>query len=409
MPAEFLLPLFAVTLLANAILVVAAIRSLRHGQPDVDRPTLGHRPAIGRRPDVPGTAAPPSAMPPASTEDAARPIGSGEAPTVPAVIAPVGDAVTVGDPVTVGDAVTVGDSGQLSGSSPTHGEPSPLPELDDSGASLGSADAAARPASTPSPRRRPPKKVGSAGDNSTDLSTSPGEADSSGTDTAETTRRESRRGRRRFSLPPLDDDHDKVNRSIESFFSGVESAAPDTAPVAADAAPGEATTIALVALEDVPAGHAAGTMRTGPSAAEAEAMIDALGMVERTLRSAARGSDVVTVDDHGHFEIVLRSTGELAARAYLRRIRAAIEPRLQSAERPLRLTVATATALDEPLADAIRRAETRLSAALGVPHPAGDRTTPTEPDARTHDPAVPPRVMGNGTIDHIAPPRAAAD
>jgi len=241
------------------------------------------------------------------------------------------------------------------------------------------------------------------------VSTNPGRADSSGTGDAGTTRREPRRSRRRFSLPPLDDDHDKVNRSIESFLSGMDSAAADSTPAAADASPGEATTVAIVALDDVAAADADDTIRTGPSAAEAEAMTDALAMVERTLRGAARGSDVVTIDGHGHFEIVLRSTGELAARAYLRRIRAAIEPRLQSAERPLRLAVATATALDEPLEDAIRRAETRLSAALGVPHPGGDRTMSAEQDATTNDPALPARVVGDEKIDHIAPPRAAAD
>ena len=74
--------------------------------------------------------------------------------------------------------------------------------------------------------------------------------------------------RRRFSLPPLDDDHEKVNRSIESFLAGGDPS-PDPG---IDAAP---TTVALVALapatEDGP---------IDPTVADT---------LERELRGAARG------------------------------------------------------------------------------------------------------------------------
>src|SRR5204863_5279190 len=61
------------------------------------------------------------------------------------------------------------------------------------------------------------------------------------------------RGRRRFSLPPLDEDHEKVSRSIESFLSSGDGSdaetaggapAPNTRPTASGA-----TTVALVAID----------------------------------------------------------------------------------------------------------------------------------------------------------------
>jgi hypothetical protein len=177
----------------------------------------------------------------------------------------------------------------------------------------------------------------------------------------------------------LDDDHERVSRSIESFLGGADAvgataasspeAAPGTAASSRDAAPGIATTVALVVVDGLP--DAAALDRpapidetaTEPSPDTAE-VADALAMVERTLRGAARGSDVITTRGLGAFRIVLPSTGEHAAHAYLRRVRATIEPRLHAAERPLRLAVATATALDEPLEDVVRRAEGRLATAL---------------------------------------------
>ncbi len=122
-------------------------------------------------------------------------------------------------------------------------------------------------------------------------------------------------------------------------------------------------------------------------------------MVERTIRAAARGGDVVTVADHGRFRIVLLATGEVAARAYLRRTRDAIEPILATADHPLRLAVATATVLDEPLVAAVRRAERRLRLALTA---LGERATrPAATESADDESAAddPP----------AAAPRAAAD
>jgi len=168
-----------------------------------------------------------------------------------------------------------------------------------------------------------------------------------------------RKARRRFSLPPLDDDHEKVSRSIETFLGGSD-ATTDAAGDGGTAA--GATTVAVVAIDGLPATRR--RSRSAKAATEDDPVTSALAMVERTIRGTARGSDVVSVADRGRFRIVLPATGELAARAYLRRIRAIVEPLLESADRPLRLAVATATVLDEPVADAVRRADRRLTAAL---------------------------------------------
>jgi len=215
-----------------------------------------------------------------------------------------------------------------------------------------------------------------------------------------------------------------VNRSIKSFLGGIEGSGlandvpdlptTDTPPKGATAA--GPTTVALVAVDGLPVGaarhvaphpesspmaHAAtdGAPSQAGEARESETVAEALAMVERTLRAAARGSDVVTTGDHGRFRIVLPATGELAARAYLRRIRATIEPRLQSADRPLRLAIATATVLDESLDHAVRRAEHRLSAAL-----TSDRAPNGAAPAHRSSPG------SDGAPGHQAvTPRAAAD
>jgi hypothetical protein len=118
------------------------------------------------------------------------------------------------------------------------------------------------------------------------------------------------------------------------------------------------TTIALVAI--------AGLAGPGsvPTAADRAVDEDAVALLERTLRGAARGSDEVRVEGHGRFRIVLPATGELAARAYLRRIRASVEPQLEAADPRLHLVVATATALNVPIRTATAAATRRLDAAL---------------------------------------------
>jgi hypothetical protein len=145
-------------------------------------------------------------------------------------------------------------------------------------------------------------------------------------------------------------------------------------PAAAEPEAG-ATTVAFIALDDA-----------APS--------DAVAIVERTIRGAARGTDLVTIAEPGRFRIVLPATGELAARAYLRRIRATVEPLLGTAERPVGLAVATATALDEPIEDAIGRAERRLVAALEAARRATRGPLPNDADE---------------TADHSPAPRSAVD
>jgi hypothetical protein len=141
-------------------------------------------------------------------------------------------------------------------------------------------------------------------------------ADPGGSRPTESRSAEARRGRRRFALPPLDDDHERVSRSIETFLGGVETVETDMPPGAADESSGGPATVAIVAVDELP--H---------DAVADDAVTDALAMVERTLRGAARGTDVVTSGGRGRFRIVLPSTGEFAARASVRRIRTTIEPR----------------------------------------------------------------------------------
>ena len=101
-------------------------------------------------------------------------------------------------------------------------------------------------------------------------------------------------------------------------------------------------------------------------AVRAGAATDAADVLERTLRAAARGGDEVHGPDSGRYRIVLPATGELAARAYVRRIRATVEPQLEAADRRLRLVVATATALNVPIRTATETAFRRLDAALAA-------------------------------------------
>ena len=143
-----------------------------------------------------------------------------------------------------------------------------------------------------------------------------------------------RRAARRHSLPDLDEDHERINRSIETFLSGSETsddaAGPDTTTVA--------TTVALVAIDG---------LATDPSVVDPGAVKGVVATVERTLRDAARSADRVTPVGTGRFRVVLPATGELAARAYLRRVRATVGPSLEAADGPLGLVTATATVLDE--------------------------------------------------------------
>jgi hypothetical protein len=373
LPANFLLPLFVVTLVANAFLVAFAIRGMRRGQQDADRPSWSGRPAA---------AAPLSGREtPQPVEPAAPPTGDARS-----AVARAG-AVEPAEPAEPEPAVDPDPKAR-----PTEAATEPrqdaqsAPVVEES-----DHERAAELATPPAPKRRRATKA------------------AGGASTTRSGSAEPRRARRRFSLPPLDDDHEKTNRSIESFLGGV--VAPASGPSTPEAAPASTppastppastppargvsgpTTVALIAVVGPPDGRSAGGARgrtpTGTAAT--------LAMVERTLRGAARGSDVVTIGRRGRFQIVLPATGELAARAYLRRIRAAIEPGLEAVDPSLHLAVATATVLDEPLEDAARRAEDRLSLATDAAHDSDRETRRVtgagESEGGPGRPAVAPRA-----------------
>ena len=350
MPAEILLPLFALTLLANAILVAVAIRGLRRGSTDGDHPG-------GGGPARTYTSTPPAAERP-MTDQLAKAIasrralveGAASGPTAAPVPSPaaqsgVDDAAIppVADPVAnpVADPPATREVPAEVPGTPAAGHavkpppvPVPVPKR-----------TVAKRRTTPDSKAGPPTRNDAEPPTRNDA-TRPSEP--------------GRRSRRRFSLPPLDDDHEKVKRSIETFLGGAETPTAD-APRSVERVAVGATTVALVAVDGLPPRRR--RSRSTIAAVDDDATSNALAMVERTIRGAARGTDVVTVVDRGRFRIVLASTGEVAARAYLRRIRATVEPLLESADRPLHLAVATATVLDEPLIAAVRRADQRLASA----------------------------------------------
>jgi len=276
LPADFLMPLFVLTLLANAVLVAFAVRGMRNGQFDADRPSRG--------PDRPPTRARSGPEPrdlAVSGSDAVGPVlpdevGRGLAAPLPSPdLPPTADPAPTLDPAPVADPILIADPAVVS-------VPPPPTQ-----------------ASTPTRSRRP------------------------ATDPDSARPANSKRGRRRFSLPNLDDDHEKVNRSIETFLGGADATGGDgsTPPengVPSTVAGGGATTVVLVAV----AGQFAETGTTAfrsttrtprRRTVESEAASEALALVERTLRNAARGTDIVTRDGRGRFRIVMASTGELAA------------------------------------------------------------------------------------------------
>lgn len=338
MSPDLLMVAFALTLAVNAVFVIIAIRALRRGHfgPDVaptgrETPIPPSRPPVTRagrgvQPDVVRAVAARRAALRAALPDRA-PVAK-PAAEVPAGVEGAAETVVAGQ-ATPTDEPSVADT---SG----HDEVA-LPSRDDVPAAAAGGDPSSegRPAPTATTRsesidRPPPAAVA-----------------------AETSRKARGKGRRKFSLPPLDDDHEKVSRSIESFLSGGD-AAGETGPGSVpEPAGGAATTVAMIAIVGVEA--------QGSPDDEAAA-----AMVERTLRSAARGTDSVEIDDRQRFRIVLPGTGELATRAYLRRVRATVEPLLEAARSPLRLVIATATVLDEPADAAAAVAGRRLDVAIAA-------------------------------------------
>ncbi|HEY8438835.1 MAG TPA: hypothetical protein VIK65_09510 [Candidatus Limnocylindrales bacterium] len=340
MPDGLLLLAFALTLVVNAVLIGVAIRAMRPGGAFDDSRRGG---AVGHavaRPTPPRPAAP------AEIADSSL---RGAEPLAHASAEPSGEVVAA-------------------------------PAIDAAPKRPSRQRGRSRPATTPTSQ----EPASPAGSPNRRAATKPGAANGR---------------RRRFSLPPLDEDQDKVNRSIETFLSGGETTAdgdttqhgqPDHPP----------TTVALVAIVGAPppdpdggpgmADDAAAPVdAVQPVAADADAARRqaAVSTVKRALRAAARGTDRVETVGADRFRIVLAATGELAARAYLRRVRANVEPLLEELEPPRRLAVSTATILGEPVDRANEVAERRLQAAIDATHDA------------THD---------AGT-DRRSEPRAAGD
>jgi GGDEF domain-containing protein len=343
MPTDLLLPAFFLTLLANAVLVAVAIRALRaHGDRDDDgRLPVRVRP---QAPSVRRTVERPSLDQEriADEEPAPTPVGPAHRPPasadefLPTAAAPAEARPT--EPPRGNKPPRQPSSRQRPTSRARSGKPGPPePSSVDPSAARPAADE--RPADPPptSPAKPRPKR-------------DPAKASAD----ARTPRGGARGSRRRFSLPPLDDDHDRVIRSIETFFSGGEAA--ESADADADST-SQATTVAVVAI------HGLAPISTRQ---ERVAFDAAVAAVARTLRGAARTDDRVTSTGRGRFRIVLPATGELAARAYLRRVRAGVEPALAGGDIPFELVTATATVLNESAGVAIAQAEARLEAAVAT-------------------------------------------
>lgn len=317
MPSDLLMPAFAITLAANAILILVALRAMLSHDDAAEPTTRPIPPNPGTSPAPPAIAEAPEPTATATATDSGPVAGetASAAPSVPS------------DPVAA-DPPTKPTKPKASSTA--------KPKRPPASRAKGVAATAAIAAGTTKGPPDSPDGVGAAGV------------------VAVTAKR-----RRRFSLPP-DDDHEKVNRSIETFLAGGGAATGTEA----DAAPAPTT----VALVTVVAGRGSRT----PATREVEA-------VERELRAAARGTDRVEVVRTGHWRVVLNSTGELAARAYLRSVRATVEPVLDELDPACRLVAATATVLDQPIEEATAIAERRLATLLraddeasGEPRAAGD-------------------------------------
>lgn len=364
MPTDLLLAAFALTLLINAVLVAVSLQSMRRARGDgraaesAAKPPAAHDTTAGSR----VTARPDGASP--LPDEIARAVRArrsilGEQPSAaPALPADRADPPSAAQP-------PADRAGADRAGADRAGEDRGGPDRPRSAAAAPNPAPAAAPGSTPKRRRR------------------------------------------KFSLPPLDDDHDKVSRSIESFLAGGDATGPAAdapgAPAPPTAAAGTTpTTVALVAVCGPTGPPRVVRPPDGEEPGPATPAIDAAtSIVERTLRGAARGTDTVDIDAAGRFRIVLSATGELAARAYLRRIRATVEPLLQASVEPLRLVTATATVLAEPLAVAHDAAERRLAAALAR---SDDRTT-APPDTV----AAPVAGAAEGEDEDEPEPRAAGD
>jgi hypothetical protein len=318
LPAELLLPLFALVLGLNALLVVAAVRSLWRSR-DADAAPTWPSPVVER-------ASPAAAVARPAFERAANMLpAAATTPLADVSASPPAGTVPIDAPASTGIVTAASESRDRASHVPAEG--------------LVRTPALGRGA-TSAPAFNAPKPSG-------------------------------RAPRRRFALPPLDDDHDKVSRSIESFLSG-----GDASPAGRPATPADPVTVVVlgVALNAGDSQHDGATAASSRSTPDGVAAVthELEAVLERTVRSTARTADRVSVDRAGRVRITLPGAGELAAHAYLRRIRAVVDPMARSSTPAARIVVATATDLDGVSSIARRRADRRFAAALELPEPAGD-------------------------------------
>jgi hypothetical protein len=165
----------------------------------------------------------------------------------------------------------------------------------------------------------------------------------------------SRRRTRRFELPALHEDHERILRSIQAFLSLDEAGTPTRNGITR---PGPGTTASTIAVVGI--GGYDGLAETAGSRIAA----GVAGAVRETLRRAARGTDRIVDLGSGRFCVLLPATGERAAASYLRRVHAACDPWLGATAVPVNLIVATAsTGQDVDLEAALRQAERRFERA----------------------------------------------
>jgi hypothetical protein len=337
MPSDLLVPAFIVTLIANAILIAVAMRGLLTGRAideprpaprSPERPRTTSAPGwSGARPSAPEPIAPaPSAPAPSAGTNAGTNAAPPERPAEPSAAAepPPAPPGSASEADATADVVEPGPPVADAPERPA--TDAPMPGVPMPAAAMAAATAPPVSADAPDAADAPNAAI------APDAPIAPAVA-----------AKAAKPGRRRrFSLPPLDDDHEKVNRSIDRFLASGDAVAdrtPTTTP----------TTVALVAVSGIDADGIAGP-------------------IERALRTAARGRGPGRVERVGpsRWRIVLAATGELAARSYGHRLRAAVEPLIAATGEPGRVQVATATVLGEPLEVANATAERRLAGLISA-------------------------------------------
>jgi len=306
-PADLLLPLIALALLLNAVLVSVAVRQLVVDARVSKLPPVPGRARVPDPPRVRDAAWPPD---PAWQPEHARPPDRARRPE------------HAGTPDRARTAAGSGEDATTDRASHPFSDPA----------------AAASPATNASPpRRRPPSR--------TRRFTLPPETEDR--DRADRAIELFLSGGR-LDSPPRP--HPRVTPgAMAGAIAGERRAHAD----------GRSASVAIVAIagyRTLAADH--------PGRERADAVAEA---VETTLRRSARSDDHVVNLGDGRFRILLIGTSEPAAQAYLERVRAACTPWLSVAGVPLDLVTAAAQAgPDGDLSRALRTAERRLGRAAGA-------------------------------------------